>query len=375
VRVGRLALVALAVLAGVVVLEAALRLARFGWSREALGRWRPSVPWARLRTLDAGGETTPIPHGEAAWALAPDHPVVTYRLNGLGLRRDGEVAPAPPPGVCRVLAVGDAYTFGYGVPVADAYPAHLERLLDAGGAEVLNAGFPNLNVEQQRRRLQALLPATRPHVVLVTFDWWNVPLAPAPPEPARWTAAWVARHADERLARVAARLGVVDLAVAPFRRALTPGLLPASGLARELEPPLLDPARLGPRWARVEHALAGIAADARQAGARVALVAVPLDLEVEPARRRLYRAGVLPYASDGFVDGAYAASAMPGALRRSARAARLVVVDTVPAFRAAAAAGDDVFLDRDYHVAGAGHALIARQAASWIAAAHACPGR
>jgi hypothetical protein len=369
-------LVVLALLAGALAVESALRLARFGWSGAALGPWRTPIPWQRLRTLDARGTTRLVPHGHAAWPLAPGEPVVSYALNGLGLRRDGEVAPAPAGGVCRVLAVGDAYTFGYGVPAGDAYPAQLERLLAAAGpAEVLNAGFPNLDVEQQRRRLGELLPATRPDVVLVTFDWWNVPLAADGADPARWSRAWIGRHVAAETARLARSSGVLDLALAPVRGALTPAVVPPSGLARELEALVVPPAALAARWARTRTALAGIVADATAAGARPALVLVPLDLEVEPARRRLYRAGLLPYATHGFVDADYAASPMPGILRRFAREARLPVVDTVPAFRAALAGADPPFLSRDYHVAAGGHAVIARAAAAWIAATHACPRR
>jgi len=116
-----------AVAAVVVVLlgEAALRVERFGWSRDAFGPWTDPPPWDALRGFDAAGDPTPRAHADAAWALAPGQPVVRYRLDGLGLRDDRDVAAHAPPGTCRVLALGDAYTFGYGVAAGAAYPRRL----------------------------------------------------------------------------------------------------------------------------------------------------------------------------------------------------------------------------------------------------------
>jgi lysophospholipase L1-like esterase len=365
VRLGRVALVLVAAaLAG----EASLRLARFGCSRAALGPWSSSPPWARVRTFDATGAPEPIPHGAAAWALAPGEPVVAYRLNGLGLREDRDVAPRPPPGTCRVLAIGDAYTFGYGVRAEDAWPRRLER--ESGGRlEVLNAGFPNLDVEQQRRRLATLLPRLGPDVVVTTFDWWNVPLERARARPRRWSAAWWIENLDEKATRVGERIALVHEGLRLARR--TTRVFPPSGLARELEPLTAPPSLLAERWARTRVALAGMAADAAAAGARFLLVVTPLDVQVDPARNALYRSGRLPYPSHGFVDIDYrAARAMPVALERFADEAGIQLVDLTDAF--VSAGGEKNFLRDDYHAGAGGHLLIARAVAEWLVAARAC---
>jgi hypothetical protein len=64
------------------------------------------------------------------------------RTNDHGLR--GPATPLEPePGVHRVLALGGSTTFGEGVEEDAAFPAQLERVLNAAGRgrfEVLNGG-------------------------------------------------------------------------------------------------------------------------------------------------------------------------------------------------------------------------------------------
>lgn len=68
-----------------------------------------------------------------------------YRHNLLGFR-DAEHSPAKPPGTRRILAVGDSFTYGIGVPYEDTYLRRLERMLNAPpGAppvEILKWGIP-----------------------------------------------------------------------------------------------------------------------------------------------------------------------------------------------------------------------------------------
>ena len=353
--------VVVAVVLALAASEAALRLARFGPTPAAFGRWSTPPPWHRLRTFDASGDPVPVPGGHAAWALAPGEPVVRYRLNGAGLRADGETTPTPAPGVCRILALGDAYTFGYGVPVRAAYPARLARQLAARGRyEVLNAGFPNLDVEQQRRRLRRLLPALRPGLVVVNFDAWNVPLDATAP-PAKWSRAWAVANVEQKAARLAGVVGLADVALDGARRPLTPSVFPPSGLARELEPLAVPPDAIAARWARARDALGGMAADATRDGARLVVVLTPLDVQVDGARNVLYRTGALPYPAHGFRDVDYVASrAIPDALAT----VDVPLVDLTPAFRAHRARA--LFLARDYHASAAGQRLIAREVARWV---------
>jgi hypothetical protein len=75
---------------------------------------------------------------------------VEFRYNALRFR-DVELGPKPP-GVRRVIVLGDSFTEGQGVKEGDTYPRRLEALLNASGTgrwEVRNAGrratdFPDL---------------------------------------------------------------------------------------------------------------------------------------------------------------------------------------------------------------------------------------
>ena len=365
--------IALALLAGLVAGEAALRIRRFGLGREALGPWRAARPWEPLRSIRPDGDPAPNPGGVSAFRLGPGQPVIRYALNAAGLRDERQVEARPAPGVCRVLALGDAYTFGYGVAERDAYPARLEqRLARRGRIEVLNAGFPDLNVEQQERRLTGLLPGLAPDVVLVSFSWWNLPLPPAPPRPARWSAAWLVANLEQKGERVGMRLAAADTMLGAARAVWTPALFPPSGLAREIEPLALPPDAVAARFARAARALDAMAAAAAAAGARFAVVVTPLDVQVDAARNALYRSGALPYPAHGFTDVDYTrAEALPAALARFAAEAGIALVDTTPAFRRHREL--PLFLRGDYHAAPAGHRLIAREVDRWFARARPCP--
>jgi lysophospholipase L1-like esterase len=86
--------------------------------------------------------------------------------------RDREFEPPPPPGVERIAAVGDSFTFGDGIrEVDDTWPRVLERTLSASGppARVFNLGVPGSNTEFQRRLLERLGPRLAPDRIVVGF--------------------------------------------------------------------------------------------------------------------------------------------------------------------------------------------------------------
>lgn len=68
---------------------------------------------------------------------------VTIAINSLGFR-DDEFPVAKPAGEFRVLAIGDSFTYGWGVPGDAAWPQVLERELgqqQRRAVQVVNAGF------------------------------------------------------------------------------------------------------------------------------------------------------------------------------------------------------------------------------------------
>jgi lysophospholipase L1-like esterase len=102
------------------------------------------------------------------------------RVNALGLRGP-EVAPAPAPGVHRVLALGDSVTFGEGLSVEQAFPAVLEAELDRvepGRWEVVNAGVEGYNTAAELAYLERHGLALAPEAVVVGFNLNDFDYAP-----------------------------------------------------------------------------------------------------------------------------------------------------------------------------------------------------
>ena len=96
--------------------------------------------------------------------------VVRITTNAFGLRGlsmpDGRA-----PGVGRVLALGDSFTFGAAVEAEEAWPARLEGFLNRGRAgrrwEVVNAGIPGHGTGQQLLLYRMLEDRLRPDVVVL----------------------------------------------------------------------------------------------------------------------------------------------------------------------------------------------------------------
>jgi hypothetical protein len=83
-----------------------------------------------------------------------------------------ERAVPKPPGVRRVVCLGDSFTWGVGVLFDDAWPQRLERLLGRMRRErweAVNLGEPGLNTVRQARQLAAEGLAYEPDVVVLAY--------------------------------------------------------------------------------------------------------------------------------------------------------------------------------------------------------------
>src|SRR5262249_23248511 len=77
------------------------------------------------------------------WAYFDANHCVRVDINSLGFR-DDEFAVDKQAGELRILAIGDSFTHGEGVQLADSWPQVLERELGRthrGPVQVINAGF------------------------------------------------------------------------------------------------------------------------------------------------------------------------------------------------------------------------------------------
>src|SRR3990172_6321964 len=82
-----------------------------------------------------------------------------YAHNSFGWR-GSEVAPDKPPGTFRILGLGDSFTYGAGVDLAETYLARLE---------VVNAGIPSFFPEAERLLLEHYGLPLSPDLVVVGF--------------------------------------------------------------------------------------------------------------------------------------------------------------------------------------------------------------
>lgn len=97
-------------------------------------------------------------------------PDAQVQINALGLR-GREISIAKPPGVTRIMCLGDSCTFGGGQP----YPQMLQSMLDqrfgTGKFEVLNAGVIGYTSLHGLEWFRSELGHLQPDIVTVYFGW------------------------------------------------------------------------------------------------------------------------------------------------------------------------------------------------------------
>lgn len=97
---------------------------------------------------------------------------IDYVANSRGLR-ERELPLVKPPGVFRILALGDSFTLGEGVRDGDTWPAQLERCLQDGSmaVEVINAGVNAYGTRQELEQYRRNTRDYQPDLVIVAMVW------------------------------------------------------------------------------------------------------------------------------------------------------------------------------------------------------------
>ena len=106
------------------------------------------------------------------WSLQPNASAtshrsgfpIEYRINSKGLR-DDETPYEKPPGVFRIVLLGDSNTFGHGVPIEKHFSTLLEGYLN--NVEVINLGVSGYGVDQELLYLRHEGFKYNPDLVLV----------------------------------------------------------------------------------------------------------------------------------------------------------------------------------------------------------------
>lgn len=124
---------------------------------------------ARATPTPAAGTEPPLHvlvDSPVLYGLNPEHPEISDQ----GLR-DDEVAIPKPPGVWRILLLGDSITYGMRVPRELAFPDRLQRQLEARSApvDVVNAGVPGYTPYNQLQYYLTHGRALQPDLVVVSF--------------------------------------------------------------------------------------------------------------------------------------------------------------------------------------------------------------
>ena len=92
---------------------------------------------------------------------------IEYRINNFGFRGE-DITVEKPPGIRRVLCLGDSFTFGEGVREKDTWPHRLGQILGPQ-TQVINAGMQGADLDSEGLFLFLYGRQLAPDVVVIAF--------------------------------------------------------------------------------------------------------------------------------------------------------------------------------------------------------------
>lgn len=185
--------------------------------------------------------------------------------NRLGFR-EADFTPFAAPGVLRIAAVGDSFTYGAGILEPERISNRIEAAMNERGVgrfEVLNFGEPGANFEEHADNLKVAINEAHPHFILL--QWYLNDLddeSERRPRPKQ--LGWKLHH---RLDRISALYGLANAFFSDTQIKL--GLVPADAYYARFSDtgdPIAN---------RAEARLAHVIQIAREAGLPIAIYAWP----------------------------------------------------------------------------------------------------
>lgn len=295
----------------------------------------------------------------------------SVRTNAWGMR-DLDRTLEKPPGVFRILLLGDSFMEALQVSFDESFPSRLEELLtEATGRpiEVINAGVSGWGTDDELTYLARSGLQFEPDLVFIAMTLHNdvndnLALEYHDFRGGRIEERPVVEASDTEFAVQRVKDWVANsVHVYQIVRNLRRVHASRAG-AKQLDDHLVTLIRKRPDarteagWEMTDQLLDKAVRIARERGARTAVMLLPLRVQVEPdAMRRLLAAhGLEPSEIDP--DQPQRRMVSWGAQRG------IPVFDTLPVFRAwADDGGSPLYVERDGHWTAAGHALAAKFAA------------
>lgn len=320
------------------------------------------------------------PDQECGWLPRPNmrgtHPGfgAAFTTNSRGLR-DREYTVPKPPGVRRVVVLGDSFAWGHGVADDEVFTEVLEQRLP--DTEIVNLGVTGFNLEREFRYLQRVGMRYEPQVVIVAVCQNDIPAHAV-------HAAAESKKRDESPPVARARIEgprpghfrpvkqflnshsclyawCIEcinshrfLTLAAVRIGLKEELAGFEKLDNNLYAALIDcPPRIADAMEQTQADILRLDSYARSHDARLLLALIPSLQAVD--RRALTR--TLAYTrydtSDFDLDKPYRV------LGRFAARHGIVVCNPLEAFRKRRRHGEELFLRNDMHFAPSGHRAFA----------------
>ena len=331
-RLTAFAYATLVAIVAVVVLEGAVR--RVGLAPPLIDRRN----WVRDPLIPYKQRPSSTRHA----APEPGAPEIEYQHNSLGFR-DQEHEQRKPPGVFRIVAVGDSFTYGIGAPFKDTYLVRLERLLNervgSERIEIIKLGMPRYFPAAEALVLEHYGLAFEPDLVLVGVLPNDVI------DTYQGLDAVIVDESGFLISRQAQRLGRAGVAL--YLRSHVMRII----LARAMQPDTSitpdqiwkDNGAYESAWKAMESDLERMEALAKRAGARFAVLSIPQGSLWGPAT-------------------AY----VPPRLSRWSAAHDAIFVSPLAALRAENGSAP-LYWEEDGHCTGAGYAVIAATLADVLA--------